>query len=32
MEIASRVVEKEIREQDHQALVEEFIEKIGEEA
>lgn len=32
MEIASRVVEKEIREQDHQALVEEFIEKIGEKA
>ena len=32
MEIASKVVEKEIREKDHRALVEEFIEKIGEDA
>ena len=32
MEIATQVVGKEIRAQDHQALVEEFIEKIGEDA
>ena len=32
MEIASKVVEREINEKDHRALVEEFIEKIGEDA
>lgn len=32
MEIASRVVEKEISAQDHTALVETFIEKLGEES
>ena len=32
MEIASKVVEREINEADHQAMVEEFIEKIGEGA
>lgn len=32
MEIASKVVEREIDAKDHQALVEEFIEKIGEDA
>lgn len=31
MDIASKVVEKEISEQDHKTLVEEFIGKIGEE-
>ncbi|MGM9521514.1 MAG: F0F1 ATP synthase subunit B [Oscillospiraceae bacterium] len=31
MEIATKVVEKEINEKDHQALVEEFIGKIGED-
>lgn len=31
MEIASKMVEKEIRSQDHEALVEEFIEKLGDE-
>lgn len=31
MEIASKVVEKEVRSQDHQILVEEFIEKLGDE-
>ena len=31
MEIASKVVEKEIDEKDHEALVEEFIDKIGED-
>ena len=30
MEIASKVVEREINENDHKALVDEFIEKIGE--
>lgn len=30
MEIASKVVEREIDARDHQALVEEFIEKMGE--
>lgn len=32
MEIASVVVEKEIQDRDHDALVEEFIEKLGDEA
>lgn len=32
MEIASKVVEKEVRQQDHDVLVEEFIEKLGDEA
>ena len=32
MEIASKVVEREINDKDHQALVDEFIEKIGESA
>ena len=32
MEIATKVVGREINEKDHQALVEEFIEKIGENA
>lgn len=32
MEIASKVVEREINDKDHQALVDEFIEKIGENA
>ena len=32
MEIASMVVEREINDKDHQALVDEFIEKIGENA
>lgn len=32
MEIASKVVEREINEKDHKALVDEFIEKIGESA
>ena len=31
MEIASKVVEKEVRSQDHETLVEEFIEKLGDE-
>ena len=32
MAIASKVVEREIDEKDHRALVEEFIEKMGEES
>lgn len=32
MEIASKVVEREINDKDHQTLVDEFIEKIGEKA
>ena len=32
MEIASKVVEREINDKDHQALVDEFIEQIGESA
>ena len=32
MEIASKVVDREINENDHKALVDEFIEKIGESA
>jgi len=32
MEIASKVVEREIKPKDHQALVEQFIEKLGEDA
>ena len=32
MEIASKVVEREINEKDHRDLVEEFIEKMGEKA
>ncbi len=32
MEIASKVVEREINEKDHRALVEEFIEKMGDES
>ena len=32
MEIASKVVEKELKDQNHDALVEEFIEKLGDEA
>lgn len=32
MEIASKVVEREINDKDHQNLVDEFIEKIGEKA
>ena len=31
MEIASKVVEKEIENQNHEALVEEFIEKLGDD-
>ena len=30
MEIASKVVEREIREQDHQDLIDEFIKNVGE--
>lgn len=30
MEIASKVVEREIRESDHQALIDEFIENVGD--
>lgn len=30
MEIASKVVEREIRESDHQALIDEFIESVGD--
>ncbi|MGN0983750.1 MAG: F0F1 ATP synthase subunit B [Gemmiger sp.] len=30
MEIASKVVEREIREADHQALIDEFIENVGD--
>ena len=30
MDIASKVVEKEIREEDHRKLIEEFIDKVGE--
>ena len=32
MAIASKVVEREINEKDHRALVEEFIEKMGDES
>lgn len=32
MEIASKVVEREIRTEDHRELVDEFIEKLGEDA
>lgn len=32
MEIASKVVEKELDHTDHQSLVEDFIEKLGDEA
>ncbi len=30
MDIASKVVEKEIREEDHRKLIDEFIDKVGE--
>ena len=30
MDIAGRVVEKEIREEDHQKLIDEFLDKVGE--
>ena len=30
MEIASKVVEREISERDHQALIDEFIENVGD--
>ena len=30
--IAAKVAQKEIREQDHEALIEQFIEKLGDEA
>ena len=30
MEIASQVVEREVREQDHQALIDEFIAQVGD--
>ena len=30
MDIASKVVEKEIREEDHRKLIDEFINKVGE--
>lgn len=30
MDIASKVVEREIREQDHQALIDEFIKNVGD--
>lgn len=30
MDIAGKVVEKEIREEDHQKLIDEFLDKVGE--
>ena len=30
MEIASKVVEREIREEDHKDLIDEFIKNVGE--
>ena len=30
MAIASKVVEREIQEKDHQQLIDEFIEKVGD--
>ena len=30
MDIAGKAVEKEIREEDHQKLIDEFLDKVGE--
>ena len=30
MDIAGKVVEKEIREEDHKKLIDEFLDKVGE--